>query len=85
MRFLVLRSNSILHVESGPFLFIFKSNLYLIELSLFSGCVEVGTETRQWTDMINNPRRPIANWHHLRPIPGTPVCYKYQHLHQSIV
>ena len=35
-------------------------------------------ESRQWTDMINNPRRPIANWHHLRPIPGTPALYKYQ-------
>ena len=44
----------------------------------------MGTETRQWTDMINNPRRPIANWHHLRPIPGIGASNKYQHLHQSI-
>ena len=32
--------------------------------------MEVGVESRHWADMINNPRRPVAHWHHLQPIPG---------------
>jgi hypothetical protein len=26
-----------------------------------------GTELRHWSDMIASPRRPIAQWHSLKP------------------
>lgn len=26
-----------------------------------------GTEHRHWSDMLANPRRPIAQWHSLQP------------------
>merc|ERR1712032_845107 len=37
------------------------------------GCVEVGcsstkAELRHWSEMLENPRRPIAKWHTLRTI-----------------
>ena len=40
-----------------------------------SGCVEVGcsstrAELKHWSEMLANPRRPIAKWHTLKPIVG---------------
>ncbi len=26
-----------------------------------------GTELRHWSDMVSNPRRPVAQWHPLKP------------------
>nr|XP_033817051.1 synaptotagmin-5 [Geotrypetes seraphini] len=34
---------------------------------VFVGCNSTGTELRHWSDMLANPRRPIAQWHTLQP------------------
>lgn len=34
---------------------------------IFVGCSASGTELRHWSDMLANPRRPIAQWHPLKP------------------
>ncbi|XP_053560718.1 synaptotagmin-2 [Bombina bombina] len=34
---------------------------------IFVGCSATGTELRHWSDMLANPRRPIAQWHPLKP------------------
>ncbi|XP_041946239.1 synaptotagmin-2 isoform X1 [Alosa sapidissima] len=34
---------------------------------LFIGSKASGTEMKHWADMLANPRRPIAQWHPLRP------------------
>ena len=31
--------------------------------------VVAGTELRHWSDMLANPRRPIAQWHTLQEMP----------------
>nr|WDE41106.1 synaptotagmin [Phoronopsis harmeri] len=33
------------------------------------GCNASGTELRHWSDMLANPRRPIAQWHTLQELP----------------
>ncbi|XP_072444911.1 synaptotagmin-1-like isoform X1 [Chiloscyllium punctatum] len=33
----------------------------------FVGCNATGAELRHWSDMLSNPRRPIAQWHTLQP------------------
>jgi len=33
------------------------------------GCTATGAELRHWTDMLANPRRPIAQWHTLQEVP----------------
>ncbi|CAH1798239.1 unnamed protein product [Owenia fusiformis] len=33
------------------------------------GCQASGTELRHWSDMLANPRRPIAQWHTLQEMP----------------
>ncbi|XP_070800887.1 synaptotagmin-1-like [Pituophis catenifer annectens] len=33
---------------------------------IFVGCNATGTELRHWSDMLANPRRPIAQWHTLQ-------------------
>ena len=43
--------------------------------SLVAGCVEVGcnsakAELKHWSEMLANPRRPIAKWHTLKPMAG---------------
>uniref|UniRef100_A0A8C3IC40 Synaptotagmin 5 n=1 Tax=Chrysemys picta bellii TaxID=8478 RepID=A0A8C3IC40_CHRPI len=38
---------------------------------VFVGCNATGTELRHWSDMLANPRRPIAQWHTLNlPVPA---------------
>ncbi len=32
------------------------------------GCSAKGAELRHWTEMMSNPRRPIAKWHTLKEI-----------------
>ncbi|XP_063052011.1 synaptotagmin-1b [Engraulis encrasicolus] len=34
---------------------------------VFVGVNSTGTEQRHWADMLANPRRPIAQWHALKP------------------
>ncbi|XP_028848537.1 synaptotagmin-2-like isoform X2 [Denticeps clupeoides] len=34
---------------------------------IWVGSKATGTELRHWSDMLANPRRPIAQWHPLRP------------------
>uniref|UniRef100_A0A673MMS8 Synaptotagmin n=1 Tax=Sinocyclocheilus rhinocerous TaxID=307959 RepID=A0A673MMS8_9TELE len=34
---------------------------------VFVGLNSTGTEIRHWSDMLANPRRPIAQWHVLKP------------------
>ncbi|XP_041965238.1 synaptotagmin-1b [Alosa sapidissima] len=34
---------------------------------VFLGLNSTGTEQRHWADMLANPRRPIAQWHALKP------------------
>ncbi|POI30977.1 hypothetical protein CIB84_005271, partial [Bambusicola thoracicus] len=34
---------------------------------IFTGFNSTGTELRHWSDMLANPRRPIAQWHSLKP------------------
>ncbi|XP_026536653.1 synaptotagmin-2 [Notechis scutatus] len=34
---------------------------------VFVGNNSTGTELRHWSDMLANPRRPIAQWHSLKP------------------
>lgn len=33
------------------------------------GCNATGAELRHWSDMLANPRRPIAQWHTLQEMP----------------
>jgi len=33
------------------------------------GCNSSGAELRHWSDMLANPRRPIAQWHTLQEMP----------------
>jgi len=33
------------------------------------GCTATGAELRHWSDMLANPRRPIAQWHTLQEVP----------------
>jgi synaptotagmin-1 len=38
------------------------------------GCTATGSELRHWSDMLANPRRPIAQWHTLKdPEDGKPT------------
>ncbi|KAL0968133.1 hypothetical protein UPYG_G00262800 [Umbra pygmaea] len=32
---------------------------------IFLGCDATGNQLRHWADMLSNPRRPMAQWHHL--------------------
>ncbi|XP_078076729.1 synaptotagmin VIII [Mustelus asterias] len=34
---------------------------------LFLGCDATGNQLRHWSDMLANPRRPVAQWHTLQP------------------
>ncbi|XP_072194676.1 synaptotagmin-8 [Excalfactoria chinensis] len=34
---------------------------------LFLGCRATGNQLRHWSDMLSNPRRPLAQWHNLQP------------------
>ncbi|OPJ73775.1 synaptotagmin-8 [Patagioenas fasciata monilis] len=34
---------------------------------LFLGCQATGNQLRHWSDMLSNPRRPLAQWHSLQP------------------
>ncbi|NXK64576.1 SYT1 protein, partial [Sylvietta virens] len=34
---------------------------------LFLGCQATGNQLRHWSDMLSNPRRPLAQWHILQP------------------
>ncbi|NXK08212.1 SYT1 protein, partial [Herpetotheres cachinnans] len=34
---------------------------------LFLGCRATGNQLRHWSDMLSNPRRPLAQWHTLQP------------------
>nr|XP_009933641.1 PREDICTED: synaptotagmin-8 [Opisthocomus hoazin] len=34
---------------------------------LFLGCRAMGNQLRHWSDMLSNPRRPLAQWHSLQP------------------
>ena len=50
-----------------------KSNC--IKIIFLPGYVEVGcsaskAELRHWSEMLENPRRPIAKWHTLKSIKG---------------
>ncbi|NXP45682.1 SYT1 protein, partial [Heliornis fulica] len=33
---------------------------------LFLGCRATGNQLRHWSDMLSNPRRPVAQWHNLQ-------------------
>lgn len=35
---------------------------------LFLGCKATGNQLRHWSDMLSNPRRPMAQWHSLQPV-----------------
>ncbi|XP_029438577.1 synaptotagmin-8 [Rhinatrema bivittatum] len=35
---------------------------------VFLGCRATGNQLRHWSDMLANPRRPIAQWHGLQPV-----------------
>uniref|UniRef100_A0A8C6ZCA6 Synaptotagmin 8 n=1 Tax=Nothoprocta perdicaria TaxID=30464 RepID=A0A8C6ZCA6_NOTPE len=35
---------------------------------LFLGCRATGNQLRHWSDMLSNPRRPIAQWHSLQAV-----------------
>ncbi|MBN3315624.1 SYT1 protein, partial [Atractosteus spatula] len=43
---------------------------------VFVGCNSSGTELRHWSDMLANPRRPIAQWHTLQPEEEVEVALK---------
>ncbi|NWR71933.1 SYT1 protein, partial [Centropus unirufus] len=34
---------------------------------IFLGCRATGNQLRHWSDMLSNPRRPLAQWHSLQP------------------
>ncbi|NXI92113.1 SYT1 protein, partial [Psophia crepitans] len=34
---------------------------------LFLSCRATGNQLRHWSDMLSNPRRPLAQWHSLQP------------------
>ncbi|KAJ1178469.1 hypothetical protein NDU88_003715 [Pleurodeles waltl] len=35
---------------------------------LFLGCKATGNQLHHWSDMLANPRRPMAQWHSLQPV-----------------
>ncbi|XP_069480051.1 synaptotagmin-8 isoform X2 [Ambystoma mexicanum] len=35
---------------------------------VFLGCKATGNQLRHWSDMLANPRRPMAQWHSLQPV-----------------
>uniref|UniRef100_A0A8B9NXR1 Synaptotagmin 8 n=1 Tax=Apteryx owenii TaxID=8824 RepID=A0A8B9NXR1_APTOW len=35
---------------------------------LFLGCRATGNQLRHWSDMLSNPRRPVAQWHSLQAV-----------------
>ncbi|KAG8125692.1 hypothetical protein E2320_020858 [Naja naja] len=35
---------------------------------LFLSCRATGNQLRHWSDMLANPRRPMAQWHSLQPV-----------------
>ncbi|XP_077177610.1 synaptotagmin-8 [Paroedura picta] len=35
---------------------------------VFLGCRATGNQLRHWSDMLANPRRPVAQWHNLQPV-----------------
>ncbi|XP_062973189.1 synaptotagmin-8 [Elgaria multicarinata webbii] len=35
---------------------------------VFLGCRATGNQLRHWSDMLANPRRPVAQWHSLQPV-----------------
>ncbi|XP_033010904.1 synaptotagmin-8 [Lacerta agilis] len=35
---------------------------------LFLSCRATGNQLRHWSDMLANPRRPVAQWHSLQPV-----------------
>uniref|UniRef100_A0A8D0C5W2 Synaptotagmin 8 n=1 Tax=Salvator merianae TaxID=96440 RepID=A0A8D0C5W2_SALMN len=35
---------------------------------LFLGCRATSNQLRHWSDMLANPRRPVAQWHSLQPV-----------------
>ncbi|KAK1161656.1 synaptotagmin-2-like isoform X1 [Acipenser oxyrinchus oxyrinchus] len=35
---------------------------------IFLGCSAAGNQLRHWSDMLSNPRRPIAQWHTLQSV-----------------
>ena len=45
---------------------LFTFSLFAGEIEL--GCSAKGAELRHWTEMMSNPRRPIAKWHTLKEI-----------------
>ena len=54
-------------ISEGPF---HSKFTLVLTCDLCTGCVEVGSgaskgELRHWSDMIANPRRPVAKWHTL--------------------
>lgn len=34
------------------------------------GCDQKSSELRHWSEMLATPRRPVAQWHTLKPIKG---------------
>ena len=59
--------------EMSPLVRKIKSNC--IKINFLPGYVEVGcsaskAELRHWSEMLENPRRPIAKWHTLKSIKG---------------
>lgn len=34
------------------------------------GCEQKGPEGKHWSEMLQTPRRPVAQWHTLKPIKG---------------
>jgi hypothetical protein len=41
------------------------------------GCDQKSSELRHWSEMLQTPRRPVAQWHTLKPIKGTHLGKKY--------
>ena len=46
------------------------------------GCDQKSAELRHWSEMLATPRRPVAQWHTLKPIEGK-YYRNYHTIHSS--
>lgn len=48
------------------------------------GCDAKGAELRHWSEMLATPRRPVAQWHSLKPIDGERFVILMEFLYNHI-
>ena len=49
------------------------------------GCDTKGAELRHWSEMLANPRRPVAQWHTLKALESKTHTFTYFFLHTNAI